>query len=187
MRALERRIDGTSSMSPSMEKNVRVFENLSELAACAGQDIAISDWVTITQQHIQQFADATGDQQWIHTDLQRASHGPFGTPIAHGFLTLSLLPQFFERALQIQDVRMGVNYGLNKVRFITPVAVNSHLRGHLHLRSAEPIEQSGFQSVWTVTVEIQGHSKPACVGEFVMRQYPEYVNFGSSDSHVDPR
>ena len=107
---------------------MRNFENLQQLAALAGQPIATSDWVTITQEQINQFAQATGDHQWIHVDPVRAQAGPFGAPIAHGFLTLSLLPLFFASAMHIEQVRMGVNYGLNRVRFVGPVPVGSRLR-----------------------------------------------------------
>ena len=104
---------------------MRSFQTLSELAACVGQEVSISDWTTITQSQVNLFADATGDHQWIHVDPERATAGPFGGPIAHGFLTLSLLPKFFESAFEIVESSMGVNYGLNKVRFTAPVPVGS--------------------------------------------------------------
>src|SRR3954465_5314031 len=104
---------------------MRVFEHLADLAALTGEDIATSDWVEITQQQIELFAQATGDHQWIHVDPERAAQGPFGTTIAHGFLPLSLLPRLFDSALQVRDTRMGVNYGLNRVRFTAPVPVGS--------------------------------------------------------------
>ena len=107
---------------------MRIFENLHEVAAAVGQELAVSEWLEITQAQINLFAEATGDHQWIHVDPERAKAGPFGTPVAHGFLTLSLLPRFFETALQIKGTRMGVNYGLNKVRFTAPVPVGSRLR-----------------------------------------------------------
>ena len=100
-----------------MARQVKTFQTIAELAACTGQEVAVSDWLTITQQQINLFADATGDHQWIHVDPEKAAKGPFGGPIAHGFLTLSLIPKFFESSFDIIGSRMGVNYGLNKVRF----------------------------------------------------------------------
>ena len=102
---------------------MRVFSTLQQMADLVGQELAVSDWIEITQERINQFAQATGDHQWIHVDPQRASQGPFGTPIAHGFLTLSLMPAFFDSAMKIDDIRMAVNYGVNKVRFTSPVPV----------------------------------------------------------------
>lgn len=151
---------------------MQTFETLAELSARVGQPVASSDWITITQAQIQQFALATGDHQWIHVDPERARSGPFGTPIAHGFLTLSLLPQFFENALQVRQVRMAVNYGLNKVRFVAPVPVNSRLRAHLTLLASDAIDNNGFQQLWEVSVEREGADKPVCVAEFLVRQYP---------------
>ena len=97
---------------------MKTFQTLAELAAFVGQDVAVSDWLTVTQEQVNLFAEATGDRQWIHIDPERARAGPFGAPIAHGFLTLSLLPQFFASALHVTQTRMGVNYGLNKVRYV---------------------------------------------------------------------
>jgi acyl dehydratase len=149
----------------------KTFETFAELAQHVGQDVAISDWLTITQDQVNQFADATHDHQWIHTDPERAKAGPFGAPIAHGFLTLSLLPCMFESAFEIKQTRMGVNYGLNKVRFTAPVPVGSRLRGHMHLLASERIEPQGLQMVWQVTVEREGSDKPVCVAESLVRQY----------------
>ena len=151
---------------------MKTFATLAELDALVGQLVATSDWVTVTQEHINLFADATGDHQWIHVDIERAKAGPFGAPIAHGFLTLSLIPRFFESALTVQAVRMGVNYGLNKVRFIAPVPVNSRLRGHLTLRASDPIDNGGVQQTWEVSVEREGSDKLVCVAESLVRQYP---------------
>ncbi|MFM8863579.1 MAG: MaoC/PaaZ C-terminal domain-containing protein [Limnohabitans sp.] len=106
---------------------MKVFAQLSDLAACVGQHVATTDWLTVTQEQVNRFADATHDQQWIHVDVERAKQGPFGAPIAHGFLTLSLLPKFMGEAVHVQQARMGVNYGLNKVRFPAPVPVGSRL------------------------------------------------------------
>ena len=153
-------------------QGMKTFETLQDLADCVGQEVATSDWVEITQDHINQFAQATGDHQWIHVDLERASQGPFGAPIAHGFLTLSLIPQFFDLALKITQARMGVNYGLNKVRFMAPVPVNSRLRATLKLLKADPIENHGFQFTWEVTTQREGVSKPVCIAESLARLYP---------------
>jgi acyl dehydratase len=151
---------------------MRRFETLDELAACVGQDVASSDWITIDQARIDRFADATGDHQWIHVDPERARQGPFGTTIAHGFLTLSLLPWFLENAVVVAQVRMGVNYGLNRVRFTAPVPVGSRLRGHLHLLGAERLDDGGLQCTWRLTVEREGGERPACVAESIARLYP---------------
>jgi acyl dehydratase len=151
---------------------MKTFQTLSELAACVGQDVAVSDWLTITQEQINQFAEATGDRQWIHIDPERAKAGPFGAPIAHGFLTLSLLPQFFATALHVEQTRMGVNYGLNKVRFMSPVPVDSSLRARLFLVAAEPIDNNGMQLTWDVTIEREGITKPVCVAQSISRSYP---------------
>lgn len=149
---------------------MRKFVSLEELAACLGQDVGTSEWITITQQHIDEFAEATGDRQWIHVDPVRAAAGPFGTTIAHGFLTLSLLPQMADTAIELGGVRMGVNYGLNKVRFPAPVPVGSRLRGHFKLVSFEPIE-GGAQITMEVTMEREGSAKPVCVAESLSRRY----------------
>ena len=151
---------------------MKTFQTLSDLAACIGQEVAVSDWLTITQQQVNLFADATGDHQWIHVDPERAAAGPFGGTIAHGFLTLSLLPKFFESSFEIIESRMGVNYGLNKVRFMAPVPVGSRLRARMTLLSAEPIEGNGLQMAWEVTVEREGAAKPVCVAESLVRRYP---------------
>jgi acyl dehydratase len=151
---------------------MKTFQTLSELSTLVGQEIAISEWITINQERIDQFAQATGDHQWIHVDQDRARTGPFGGTIAHGFLTLSLIPSFFESALRVLETRMGVNYGLNRVRFTAPVPVGSRLRARLTLLKSEPIEQNGFQMVWSVSVEREGVAKPVCVAESIARRYP---------------
>jgi len=151
---------------------MKTFDTLADLAASVGQDVAVSDWVTITQEQVNLFAQATGDHQWIHVDVERAREGPFGAPVAHGFLTLSLLPVFFDSAMTVRQSAMGVNYGLNKVRFTAPVPVGSRLRAHLHLLSAEPIPGDGLQMCWAVSVEREGAEKPVCVAESLVRRYP---------------
>ena len=150
---------------------MKTFQTLKELAACTGQTVASSDWITITQEQVNQFAEATGDHQWIHVDVEKAKKGPFGGPIAHGFLTLSLLPRFFESTIEVVESAMGVNYGLNKVRFIAPVPVGSRLRAHMKLLSAEPIDNNGYQMAWEITVEREGAAKPVCIAESLSRRY----------------
>lgn len=150
---------------------MKTFQTLAELATCVGQEVAVSDWITITQQQVNTFADATGDHQWIHVDAEKAKAGPFGDTIAHGFLTLSLLPRFLESTVVINDVRMGINYGLNKVRFVNPVLVGSRLRARMSLAASENIENNGKQMVWDITIEIEGKDKPACVAQAVIRSY----------------
>jgi acyl dehydratase len=151
---------------------MKTFKTLSDLTAHVGQEVAVSDWVTVTQEQINQFAQATGDHQWIHVDVERAKAGPFGAPIAHGFLTLSMVPRFFEESVAIEEVGMSVNYGLNKVRFMAPVQVGSRLRGRLTLVSSDPIDNNGVQMVWDVVVEKEGLAKPVCVAQTVTRRYP---------------
>lgn len=151
---------------------MKTFETLADLAACVGQEVAVSDWLTITQEQVNQFAQATGDHQWIHVDVEKARAGPFGAPIAHGFLTLSLLPVFLESSFEIRQSGMGVNYGLNRVRFTAPVPVGSRLRGRLTLLATEPIEHGGLQMIWSVVVEREGAEKPVCVAEVLVRRYP---------------
>lgn len=151
---------------------MKSFDTLEQLAACVGQEVAISDWVTVSQEQVNRFADATGDHQWIHVDVERARAGPFGAPIAHGFLTLSLLPVFFDTAFEIRQGGMGVNYGLNKVRFTAPVPVGSLLRARMTLVAAAPIEGNGLQMTWSVAIEREGSDKPVCVAEALVRRYP---------------
>lgn len=150
---------------------MRTFETLAELSACVGQEVAVSDWRSITQEQVNLFAEATGDRQWIHVDPERAKAGPFGAPIAHGFLTLSLIPRFFETGLTIEGARMGVNYGLNRVRFTSPVPVGSRVRARLTLQATEPLPPDGMQMTWLVTVEREGSDKPVCVAESLARNY----------------
>ena len=146
------------------------YARLADFAALTGQEIGSTEWLVIEQTRIDQFAHATGDHQWIHTDPARAEAGPFGAPIAHGFLTLSLLPMLFEGAFAIDDVRMGLNYGLNRVRFVSPVRVGSRVRGRFKLLSYEPLE-GGAQLTVEATIELEGSPKPACVAETVSRRY----------------
>lgn len=150
---------------------MKIFRSYSEVSASVGQEVAVTDWITITQEQVNQFAEATGDHQWIHVDPERAKAGPFGAPIAHGFLTLSLIPRFFEMCIHIEGARMGVNYGLNRVRFTAPVPVGSRLRARLLLQATESLPPDGLQLQWLVTVEREGSDKPACVAESLSRVY----------------
>jgi acyl dehydratase len=150
----------------------KTFQTLQDLAACVGQEVAVSDWITVTQQQVNLFAEATGDHQWIHVDVEKAKAGPFGAPIAHGFLTLSLIPKFFESTLDIRGARMGLNYGLNKVRFTAPVPVGSRLRARMKLLACDPIANDGVQMTWEVAIEREGGDKPVCVAESMSRLYP---------------
>ena len=149
---------------------MKSFEHLADLRTQVGQEIGVSDWITVDQGRIDRFADATGDHQWIHIDPVRAAAGPFGTTVAHGFLTLSLLPEMGASALEVRDTRMGVNYGLNRVRFPAPVPSGSRLRGRFKLLGYEAIE-GGAQLIFEVTMEREGSTKPVCVAESVARRY----------------
>jgi len=148
---------------------MRLFERLDDLQPQVGQHLGTSDWVVVDQDRISRFADATEDRQWIHVDAQRAAAGPFGSTIAHGFLTLSLLSHMIETAFAVGGTRMGINYGLNRVRFPAPVPVGSRIRGHFRLLSWEPVA-GGVQMVTEVTVECEGRPKPVCVAEWVTRR-----------------
>ena len=150
---------------------MKTYETIAQLKSLVGEVIGTSDWLLIDQQRINTFADATGDHQWIHIDPERAANGPFGAPIAHGFLTLSLLPVFSQNAFAVQNVKMGVNYGLNKVRFVKPVPVNSRLRAHFRLASFEALDNNGAQLTYEMTVEMEGSDKPVCVAESIVRAF----------------
>jgi acyl dehydratase len=142
-----------------------------ELKGLVGQDIGTSSWVTIEQERIDKFAEATGDHQWIHVDPVRAKDGPFGSTIAHGFLTLSLIPALGWEVYTIEGARLSVNYGLNKLRFITPVKVGSRVRAHLTLAGVDDVPGDALQVATTVTIELEGADKPAVVAETLARIY----------------
>ena len=146
------------------------FEHLADLQARVGEEVGVSEWITVDQNRIKLFADATGDHQWIHLDAERAAKGPFGTTIAHGFLTLSLLPEMSASAFQVLDTRMGVNYGLDRVRFPAPVPSGSRLLGRFKLLKFEPLE-GGAQLTVEVPMEREGSAKPVCVAESLARRY----------------
>jgi len=150
---------------------MREFYGIEDLAALAGQEVAVTDWLTITQERIALFADATDDHQWIHVDVERCrAESPFRAPVAHGFLTLSLISGLFDQALRMVDAKMVLNYGLNKVRFPAPVPAGSRVRARLVLYKVEPIE-GGAQLSWQVTIEREGSDKPVCVAELLIRRY----------------
>lgn len=150
---------------------MREIASLAELKSLVGQEVAVSDWIGISQERINLFAEATGDRQWIHVDPERSrAQSPFGGTIAHGFLTLSLLPILMDGTITIPNVKMGVNYGLNKVRFPAPVPAGSRVRGRIVLLSVEDID-GGAQAIWQVTVEREAGGKPACVAESIVRLF----------------
>ncbi|WP_027940618.1 MaoC family dehydratase [Amycolatopsis taiwanensis] len=147
---------------------MRVFPSLDAFAAAVGEHLGYSDWHTVTQDQVNLFADATNDHQWIHVDVAKAEQGPFGGPIAHGFLTLSLIPALGMETYRVEGLSMGINYGLNKVRFPQPVKVGAKIRGGAQLLEVTDVP-GGKQSVVRWTIEIDGTAKPACVAEFVGR------------------
>ncbi|GGX49911.1 MaoC family dehydratase [Streptomyces fructofermentans] len=148
----------------------RIFTSADELRSAVGEQLGYSDWVEVDQKRIDLFADATGDHQWIHVDPEKAAAGPFGTTIAHGYLTLSLLPLFGPQLIAVEGVRMGVNYGTNKVRFPAPVPVGSRLRATAGITGVEEVA-GGVQVSVAFTVEREGGEKPVCVAESVSRYY----------------
>jgi acyl dehydratase len=147
---------------------VKVFANLDEYAAAVGTELGPTDWVEIDQDRVNKFAEATDDHQWIHVDVERAKAGPFGGPIAHGLLTLSLMPMLMAQLSRVEGVKLGVNYGYNKVRFISPVPVGAKIRARATIAEVKPVP-GGVQSMLTATVEIEGADKPACVVESIVR------------------
>ena len=148
----------------------RVIDGIKGLRAHAGEHIGYTDWMEVTQDQVNQFADATGDHQWIHVDVERAKQGPFGGPIAHGFLTLSLIPTVLQQVVELRGFAMGVNYGLEKVRFPAPVPVGSKVRGGVTIDEVTEVA-GGVQVAQTITFEIDGADKPACAAVFLSRHY----------------
>jgi len=146
------------------------IEGIDGLLARVGEHLGHSEWHEITQDQVNRFADATGDHQWIHVDLERAGKGPFGGPIAHGYLTLSLAPWLLSEILSVEGVAMGINYGINRLRFPAPVPVGSRLRAGAELAAAERIP-GGAQVSLAVTFEVEGATKPSCVAEIIFRYY----------------
>ncbi|MGH3357015.1 MAG: MaoC family dehydratase [Nocardioidaceae bacterium] len=150
---------------------MRVFNGLEELGQAVGEHLGHSDWHTVTQDKVDQFADATGDHQWIHVDPERAKSGPFGGTIAHGYMTLSLIPMLGQQIYRVDGLTMGINYGANKVRFPAPVPVGSRVRAGAELVEMNESSQ-GAQAVVRMTVEVEGSQKPACVAETVVVLVP---------------
>ncbi|MGA1648320.1 MAG: MaoC family dehydratase [Ilumatobacteraceae bacterium] len=148
----------------------RVLSGADELKAAVGQHLGYSEYIDITQVRVNQFADATGDHQWIHVDVERAKSGPFGGPIAHGYLTLSLGPMLYPTVVRVEGFSMGVNYGANKVRFPSPVPVGSRLRLGVKLLDVEDVS-GGVQMTMEFTFECEGSSKPSCVAEIIFRSF----------------
>src|SRR5919199_6563303 len=144
------------------------MNGIDDLKAHVGQHLGYSDWHEVTQEQVNQFADATGDHQWIHVDVERAKQGPFGGPIAHGFLTLSMLPQWTFQLMHVEDASAAINYGLNKVRFPAPVPVGSRVRASFRIQDIEAVE-GGDQARIGAVVEREGHAKPVCAAELVFR------------------
>jgi acyl dehydratase len=141
-----------------------------------GEEIAVSDWLEVTQARINQFAEATGDHQWIHVDpVRAATESPFKSTIAHGFLTLSLLSTLIRESIQVTGLRMAINYGLNRVRFVSPVPASSRIRARITLQAVAPVTD-GFQVAWQVTIEREQGDKPACVADWIVRYYPLVPN-----------
>jgi acyl dehydratase len=149
-----------------------VFETPAALEEAVGRHLGYSDWLEITQERVDQFADATGDHQWIHVDPERAKRGPFGACIAHGYLTLSLVNHFLPQIVEVRGISMGVNYGADRLRFPAPVPVGSRVRGGGELVKVEAVE-GGVQATVRVTVEIEGGPRPACVVDTISRYYPQ--------------
>ncbi|EIE98812.1 MaoC family dehydratase [Saccharomonospora glauca] len=149
----------------------RVFPDLEAFAAAVGEPLGTGPWHEVTQEQVNLFADATGDHQWIHVDLDKAAKGPFGGPIAHGYLTLSLIPKLGADIYRVEGLSMGINYGLNKVRFPQPVKVGSRIRAHAELLSVTP-GSGGSRAVVRWTIEIENVEKPACVAETVALLVP---------------
>ncbi|WP_294992487.1 MaoC family dehydratase [Sulfuritalea sp.] len=151
--------------------NMTRFAGIEDARSRLGQEIGVSDWMLIDQARVNAFAEVTGDRQWIHVDVERASReSPFGGPIAHGYLTVSLLAKFAQECIAVDGVKLAVNYGLNRVRFAAPVRVGSRVRARFVLVGVEDIA-GGAQMLWQATVEIEGGPKPACVAEMVTRWY----------------
>jgi acyl dehydratase len=148
----------------------KIFQSAEELTAAIGQPLGETEWLTLTQERVNLFADATDDHQWIHVDPLRAKDGPFGAPIAHGYLTLSLAARFLPQLIEVK-MKMGVNYGTDKVRFPAPVKVGQRIRGKGEIVAVEQTKDGGVQSTLRLTVEIEGGAKPACIADTISRYY----------------
>ena len=150
---------------------MKIFDSVEALEAALGTEVAVSEWATITQDRVNLFAEATDDPQWIHVDVERATQqSPFGGTVAHGYLTLSLLPKFLEATIDVRFCRMSINYGANKIRFPAPMRTGRRMRGRFSLLALERLADC-VQTVWQYTAEQEGGDKPVCVAEVVLRQY----------------
>jgi acyl dehydratase len=151
---------------------MRVFNDFNEIKAAIGSEIGVSDWVEVTQERIEQFAQATGDNQWIHVDVERAEReSPVGTTIAHGLLTLSFAPLFIRSVMRLEGLKNTLNYGANRVRYVTPVPAGSRLRGRVTIAAADDAASSGLRVTYGLTIEIEGRERPACVAEVIGVHY----------------
>lgn len=147
------------------------FESREDIFSKVGEELGVSDWVDINQEKVNMFADATGDHQWIHVDPERAAQGPFGATVAHGLLTLSLGPVLMPTVIRTSGIKMGINYGYNRIRFTSPVKVGKRVRMRVKLAEAEKVEPNGIQSTYDLIFEIEGEEKPACVAQWITRAY----------------
>jgi len=151
---------------------MRVFSGFDELKAAVGTEIGVSDWVEVTQQQIERFADATGDDQWIHVDVERAKRElPGRTTIAHGLLTLALAPEFIRSVARVSGLKRTINYGANRIRYLAPVPSGSRLRGRTAISAAEDVPPDGLRVTYGVTIEMEGSQRPACVAELIALHY----------------
>lgn len=162
--------------------DVTVYRGVDDLLAAIGSELGPSEWLTVDQDRIYLFADATEDHQWIHVDTTRAAESPYGATIAHGFLTLSLVPHFMSSLRRFEDVRMGINYGLDKVRFPAAVPSGSRIRGRMTMDNVEALPDNGVQLTTTITIEVEGNAKPACVATLLSRYYFNATISGNADS-----
>jgi acyl dehydratase len=167
---------GRRPLPESTPEPTEIYRGLAELRAAVGREIGPTPWLLVTQARIDGFADVTNDHQWIHVDPVRAAEGPFGATVAHGFLTVSLIPYFVNALRRVDGARMGVNYGLNKVRFPAPVRAGSRVRARTTMTGLEPIEPGAVQLVTRTVVEVEGGAKPACVADLVSRYYFDDVS-----------
>jgi acyl dehydratase len=151
---------------------MRVFKDFSEIKSAVGAEVGVSDWVTVTQNRINRFAEATGDEQWIHVDVKRARQElPAQTTIAHGLLTVSLVPEFVRSVMGLQGIKNTLNYGANRIRYLAPVPAGSRLRGRISINAADDAPANGLRVTYSITIEIEGGERPACVAEMIAVHY----------------
>lgn len=154
-----------------MAVEMAIFGSPADFISREGQLLGVTDWVEIPQAQIQAFADATGDHQWIHVDVERAQQGPFGSTLAHGYLVLSLVNRFLPEVVSVQNMEMGLNVGLDRVRFLSPVKAGSRLRGRVELKQVKALDERSVQATMTVTIELEGAERPACIAEPISRYF----------------